>query len=351
MTDVTPEVHQQSSSLSSGLISNMLNLNLDAGIDSIQNLNIKSTSLVDVSVSTNDEIPPSFVTILPPPHILLIHPLQQTSVTTPTIALSTSLQNLPTFGSLFKFEDRVKALEDDFLKFKQTTLFAEAVSSIPSIIEKYLTDQMNEAVKTVVQLQSNRLRDEDKAKNEDFINKIDENIKKIIKEQVKSQVPIVYDKHALWGISHWGDDDKLYTFKEGDYNRIRLQDIEDMLLLLVQGKLINLNIEERLALIVSQRMFTRSIVIKRSVEDLQLGIKSYQKKLNLTKPDTYISDLKRKIPYSVYSNPTGFIYHNQDKKNRLMRIDELHKFGDGTLNDVQSALDDTLKKIWMNYLP
>ncbi|GJW26848.1 hypothetical protein Tco_0040659 [Tanacetum coccineum] len=43
------------------------------------------------------------------------------------------------------------------------------------------------------------------------------------------------------------NDDKLYTFKEGDYNRLRLQDIEDMLLLLVQGKLTNLNVEERLA--------------------------------------------------------------------------------------------------------
>nr|GEV81688.1 hypothetical protein [Tanacetum cinerariifolium] len=36
------------------------------------------------------------------------------------------------------------------------------------------------------------------------------------------------------------DDDKLYKFKEGDFKRLRLQDIEDMLLLLVQGKLYNL---------------------------------------------------------------------------------------------------------------
>nr|GEV17971.1 hypothetical protein [Tanacetum cinerariifolium] len=72
------------------------------------------------------------------------------------------------------------------------------------------------------------------------------------------------------------DDDKLYTFKEGDYNRLRLQDIKDMLLLLIQGKLTNLNIEERLALGVSL---------------------------------------------------------------------------DGTLNDVRSALDDTLKRIQMKYLP
>ncbi|GKD30595.1 hypothetical protein Tco_1241373 [Tanacetum coccineum] len=103
-------------------------------------------------------------------------------------------------------------------------------------------------------------------------------------------------KHLEW-ITVRRNDDKLYTFNEGDYNRLRLQDIEDMLLLLVQGKLTNLNVEERLALGVSLRMFTRSVVHRRCMEDLQLG--------------------------------------NKDKKNRLMRIDELHKFSDDTLNDVR----------------
>ncbi|GJZ15937.1 hypothetical protein Tco_0551614 [Tanacetum coccineum] len=99
------------------------------------------------------------------------------------------------------------------------------------------------------------------------------------------------------------DDDKLYTFKEGDFNRLRIQDIEDMLLLLVQGKLTNLTVEERLAFNVSLRMFTRSIVIQRRVEDLQLGVESYQKKLNLTNLDTYRSNLKQKEAYLEYSNP------------------------------------------------
>nr|GFB77538.1 hypothetical protein [Tanacetum cinerariifolium] len=94
--------------------------------------------------------------------------------------------------------------------------------------------------------------------------------------------PIGYDKRALWGVSHWGrkrqqfygfavnrefardvyskrriiavtelkivewhsykhldwitvrrDDDKLYKFKESDFKRLRIQDIDDMLLLLV----------------------------------------------------------------------------------------------------------------------
>nr|GEZ64932.1 hypothetical protein [Tanacetum cinerariifolium] len=121
--------------------------------------------------------------------------------------------------------------------------------------------------------------------------------------------PIDYDKHALWGrriiavtklkivkyhsykhldwITVRRDDDKLYKFKEGNFKRLRIQDIEDMLLLLVQGNLTNLTVEEHFAFNVSLRMFTRSIVIQRRVEDLQLGVESYQKRLNLTKSDTY----------------------------------------------------------------
>ncbi|GJV32554.1 hypothetical protein Tco_1392954 [Tanacetum coccineum] len=157
-------------------------------------------------------------------------------------------------------------------------------------------------------------------------------------------------KHLDW-ITIRRDDDKLYKFKEGKFNRLLIQDIEDMLLFLVQSKLTNLTVEECLAFNVSLRMFTRSIVIQRRVKDLQLGVESYQMKLNLTKPDMYRSDLKRREAYTAYSNPRGFIYQNKDNKNRLMRIDELHKFSDGTLNDVRTALDDRLKGIQIMYLP
>ncbi|GKF10312.1 hypothetical protein Tco_0048238, partial [Tanacetum coccineum] len=55
-----------------------------------------------------------------------------------------------------------------------------------------------------------------------------------------------------------------------------IQDIEDMLLLLVQGKVTNLSVEERIAFNVSLRMFTRRVVIQRRVEDLQLGVETDQ---------------------------------------------------------------------------
>ncbi|GJX54034.1 hypothetical protein Tco_0282403 [Tanacetum coccineum] len=145
--------------------------------------------------------------------------------------------------------------------------------------------------------------------------------------------------------------------RSGRQFRMHLQPNGDQLVTSIQkdGSLLslsaNLSVEERIAFNVSLRMFTRRVVIQRRVEDLQLGVESYQKKLNLTKPDTYRSNLRRQDAYTPYSDPRGFIYENKDKKNRLMRIDELHKFSDGTLDDVRTALNDRLKGIRMEYLP
>ncbi|GJV85899.1 hypothetical protein Tco_1525797 [Tanacetum coccineum] len=166
----------------------MLNPSPDTSIDYIFNLNTESTSLVDVPVTTIAEIPLSSATTLPTSLIPLITHLQQTPVPTPTTVPCSSLQDLPNFGSLFGFDHRLKTLENDFSEFKKTKQFATVVSSIPDIVDTYLANKMNEAVKTAIQLQSNRLRNEAQADNEDFINKLDDNIKKIIKEQVREQV-------------------------------------------------------------------------------------------------------------------------------------------------------------------
>ncbi|GJY83363.1 gag-pol polyprotein, partial [Tanacetum coccineum] len=93
------------------------------------------------------------------------------------------------------------------------------------------------------------------------------------------------------------------------------------------------------------------IVIQRRVEDLQLGVESYQKKLNLTKPDTFKSTLRNRTTYTAYSNPKGMIYKDLNNRNRLMCADELQKFSDGTLDDVQTVLYDIAKGIRMEYLP
>ncbi|GJW88253.1 hypothetical protein Tco_0163593 [Tanacetum coccineum] len=160
----------------------------DMSIDSKSTLNTEATSLVDVPVTTIPKPPFVSATTLPPPPTPLITHMQKIPVPTPTTIPSTSLQDLPKFGSLFGFDHRLKTLETDFFEFKQTNQFAEVVSSIPGIVNAYLANKMHEAIKTVVQLQPERLRDEAQAENKNFLNKLDDNIKKIIKDQVKEQV-------------------------------------------------------------------------------------------------------------------------------------------------------------------
>ncbi|GJU20270.1 RNA-directed DNA polymerase, eukaryota, reverse transcriptase zinc-binding domain protein [Tanacetum coccineum] len=101
-----------------------------------------------------------------------------------------------------------------------------------------------------------------------------------------------------------------------------IQDIEDMLLLLVQDKLKNLIVEERLAFNVSLRMFTRSIVIQRRVEDLQLGVESYQKKLNLTKPDKF-KDHDSNVDFPPFINASGLYPLDREVLEILFSLDEV----------------------------
>nr|GFC73318.1 hypothetical protein [Tanacetum cinerariifolium] len=54
-----------------------------------------------------------------------------------------------------------------------------------------------------------------------------------------------YDYGHLEEIEVRREDQKVYKFREGDFPRLRLQNIEDMLLVLVQQKLTNLTIDER----------------------------------------------------------------------------------------------------------
>ncbi|GJR83812.1 hypothetical protein Tco_0154597 [Tanacetum coccineum] len=80
-------------------------------------------------------------------------------------------------------------------------------------------------------------------------------------------------------------------------------------------------------------------------EDLQLGVESYQKKLNLTKPRTRDVDLSRRPAYTTLSNPQGVIYEDKLKRKRFMHADELHKFSDDTLISFRDTLDQMLHEL------
>nr|GEU94865.1 hypothetical protein [Tanacetum cinerariifolium] len=111
---------------------------------------------------------------------------------------------------------------------------------------------------------------------------------------------------------------QFYKFKEGDFVDLYLNDIEDMLLLVVQHKLFHLTDRDIVDFIVALRMFTRSLVIKKRVGDLQLGVER-------------------------------LIYKDLTKQKRVMRADELYKFSDGTLKKVQDELHHRIRDFHLEY--
>ncbi|GJZ23359.1 hypothetical protein Tco_0560818 [Tanacetum coccineum] len=100
-----------------------------------------------------------------------------------------------------------------------------------------------------------------------------------------------------------GNEDEEPKGKEGDFPRLHINDIEDMLILIVQNMLTNLSGDDVSIFAVALQMFTRSMVIQKRVEDLQLGVKSYQKKINVTRPETTRPNIKKRTPYTPYQDP------------------------------------------------
>nr|GEX96612.1 no exine formation [Tanacetum cinerariifolium] len=133
LTPVNPDGLQESSSMSS-FVSSMLNPISDVGIKSI----FTTTSSPIVSLKTPSPI-------MTPSTIATITTSGEAPIPTPTIP-SIILENLLTFNSAFRFEERLRSLETSFSEYRQTNQFADAVSAILSIVHQYMDQQIKEAV-------------------------------------------------------------------------------------------------------------------------------------------------------------------------------------------------------------
>ncbi|GJX36635.1 hypothetical protein Tco_0248192 [Tanacetum coccineum] len=156
-----------------------------------------------------------------------------------------------------------------------------------------------------------------------------------------STIKYGYDKDAGKGIKHWGErrklcvkklhgyghfkeivvkraDRQLYSFKEGNFVDLYLNDIEDMLLLVVQHKLFHLN-------------------------DNDIT------KLNISAPQKTFLEIEFKELYTPSYKPPGVIYEDLNKQIRVMRADELYKFSDVTLKTVRDELHHRILDFCLGY--
>nr|GEW66174.1 hypothetical protein [Tanacetum cinerariifolium] len=377
LTPVNLDGQQQSSSVSSQFVTSMLNPTLDVGMESI----FETTSQLDVPTPTSVTPLPMYAPTMTPSTIATITTTSRAPIL-PTTVPSNIIQNLPIFSSLFRFDDRLRTLEANFPEFTQTNQFAGAVSAIPGI--KIIKEQVKEQVKVQV-------------------SKILPRIEQAMNEQLKAKV--------LTRLSH---SSKISYVVAADLSEMELKKIliEKMkgnksiqrsneqrnlykaLVEAYESEKIILDTYRETALasesaLAEEPMQTTSQMKEPShpefgtcVEDQPIIQSSQHPEWfsQQQKPPTpnhdwnktvsathrsiqsWISELaKRSDSRSSFNElvDTPMDFSNfltnwlktKDKKNRLMRIDELNKFNDGMPTDVHTALDDRLKGIQMQYLP
>ncbi|GJX54248.1 retrovirus-related pol polyprotein from transposon TNT 1-94 [Tanacetum coccineum] len=166
------------------------------------------------------------------------------------------------------------------------------------------------------------------------------------KEEIYSNSKIVQVIKTYWELGHEHKfiteivarraNDCIVSITEPDYKNLNKNDIEDIYLLIMNGKVPDY---ADTGLLWSLSVFIRSSVIWERVHDFQLGIESYQQKVNLTAPTITFPGIEEHDMFSIIYEPVhGIIYKNSKKEKRVMRHTEIHKFCDATLNRVLEGL-------------
>ncbi|GJX01862.1 hypothetical protein Tco_0185775 [Tanacetum coccineum] len=166
------------------------------------------------------------------------------------------------------------------------------------------------------------------------------------KEEVYSNSKIIQVIKTYWELGHEHKfitkivarraNECIVSITEPDYKNLNKNDIEDMYLLIMNGKVPDY---AETGLLWSLSVFIRSSVIWERVHDFQLGIESYQQKVNLTAPTISFPGVEKHKMFSIIYEPVhGIIYKNSKKEKRVMRHSEIHKFCDATLNRVLEGL-------------
>ncbi|GJS14412.1 hypothetical protein Tco_0408884 [Tanacetum coccineum] len=77
-------------------------------------------------------------------------------------------------------------------------------------------------------------------------------------------------------------------------------------------------------------------------------IVSYQTQLNLTKPRWEATGFEFKHDYTVIDSPRAVTFRDRYGVQMIMRFNEIHKFSDGTLQQIDEALDYRVKEFQIN---
>ncbi|GJU76065.1 putative reverse transcriptase domain-containing protein [Tanacetum coccineum] len=151
-------------------------------------------SLMETSARHVTAVPENtfgFITTIPPPPPFF-NPLLQQATPTPTPTTSEATTLLPAlldFASVFKFNERVFNLDKDVLEIKQVDQYAQALSSIPAIVDRYMDNKLREAINKAILAHNLDCRQEAQDEKNAYIELVDTSMRALIKEEVNTQLP------------------------------------------------------------------------------------------------------------------------------------------------------------------
>nr|GEU35084.1 retrovirus-related Pol polyprotein from transposon TNT 1-94 [Tanacetum cinerariifolium] len=162
----------------------------------------------------------------------------------------------------------------------------------------------------------------------------DVRLEQMVPDQFWIEEESKYDIAAMYGISHWWFQRQRFYIdrhtSEGDRSAVRTH--------------------MRILSVVKIEVFSmyRHLVIRQRVEDFQLWTESYQTQLNLTKPQWDATRFQYKHDYTVIDSPRAVTFRDRYGVQMMMRFNEIHKFSDGMLQQIDEALDYRVKEFQIN---
>nr|GEY90337.1 hypothetical protein [Tanacetum cinerariifolium] len=183
----------------------------------------------------------------------------------------------------------------------------------------------------------------------------DAGLEEMVPDQFWIEEECKYDIAALYGISHWWFQRQHFyidqhTF-EGDRSTIRTH---MRILSVVRIEVFSMYGYDYMKKIVLRCTDLNEHVIPERdfkymyPKDFQLGIKSYQTQLNFTKPQWDATGFEYKHDYTVIDSPKAVMFWDKYGLQMMMRFNEIHKFSDGTLHQIDEALDYRVKEFRIN---
>ncbi|GJR77787.1 hypothetical protein Tco_0090152 [Tanacetum coccineum] len=155
-----------------------------------------------------------------------------------------------------------------------------------------------------------------------------------------SVAKVGFDKDVERGIKHWGS--KRQLFYRSQLNRFLKHDVYPHLKIL-SVKSVKVNKLHGYG-------YLEEIMVRRADRQLyKFKEESYQKKLNITKPQKDFPGISAKELYTLSFDPPGVVYEDLNKKKRVMRADEIYKFSDGTLKLLRDELHHRILNFRLGY--